>query len=161
MAAGKLLVLLLVGGLAGAAFAAMTTGTMRPYRVAEGSRAHGEGDVGAYAAPPDRRSWLDEGLSLLDSPAWPFGHGSGHDDAARIDPEDEGPYDYAPTRDDERDYGSHDAGNVYGDGGYDIAPSADRPAPAGPAPAEADAATDAASRAAAAAQDVIAAEHAN
>lgn len=178
MAAGKLVLLLLVGGLAGAAFAGMTTGVMRPYRERAAASPAASSAI-TYSTPPARQSWLDEGLSLLDSPAWPFGQGSGDDLAPAPYPDSEG---YAPDhydrrdsydvdrwqRDDQRGYRRYDEYDDAQAGDSDLAqgPSlpAGRSAGTGTAPnlsRQADAANDAARRAATAAQDVIAAEHAN
>jgi hypothetical protein len=169
MAAGKLVLLLLAGGLAGVAFAGMNAGAMRPFR--DPARvAPAPADSALYA--PAHRSWLDEGLSLLDTPAWPFGHGAG-DEAPAPPLDDAAPYGY-----DRHDHGDEAPGyHAYDDRAYDddtqddaYAPgreadappfASDRDDPAAAAPPRSDAATDAASRAAAAAQDVIAAEHAN
>ncbi|MEE4454045.1 hypothetical protein [Novosphingobium resinovorum] len=69
MSLGKLALLLVVGGLAGATFAAVTTRSLSSHASFE-------------HLPTDRpapRSWLDEGLSALDTPAWPFGPEVGDD----------------------------------------------------------------------------------
>jgi len=191
MAAGKLVLLLIVGGLAGAVFAGMTTGAMRPYRDAANHGAGAEtahrdlapaNDAGyGYAAPPVRQSWLDEGLSLIDSPAWPFGPGSSGEDAA---PPYSAPQGYAadgypthggyddegwvrgdlPGRRDMRNYDDY-ADERYGGDRVPASPGGDSPAPAweqaAPPRRQSDTASDAARRAADAAQDVMAAESAN
>jgi hypothetical protein len=190
MAAGKLVLLLVVGGLAGAAFAGMTTGVMRPYREREAVSAarplqpQANDDSAPYAAPPANPSWLDEGVSLLDSPAWPFGHGFEDEDASAYPaPDGHAPYGYGRLgRDDGQRY---DDDRRYDDSRWD---REDRPRPGyrtsdgyaenayppvyadeggppdrmerrQPAQRQRDSASDAASRAADAAQDVIAAEH--
>ncbi|WP_200844934.1 MULTISPECIES: hypothetical protein, partial [unclassified Novosphingobium] len=144
MAAGKLVLLLIVGGLAGAVFAGMTTGAMRPYRegadhdagreTAHRALAPADEAASSYAEPPVRQSWLDEGLSLLDSPAWPFGPGYSSDEAAPPYPAHQGyAADGYPPRgsyDDEgwvrgdrpgrRDMRNYDG---YADDGYDDDPA--------------------------------------
>jgi len=166
MAAGKLALLLIAGGLAGAAFAGLTTGTMRPYRDHAASElrppatSREEAET-AYAGPPAHQSWLDEGLSVLESPAWPFGHAPGNEDAGTPYPD---AYGYAPDDDPRAVYENgrwdHDDGYAYGRQD-DAAPGLSADEQAGPAPGQADAASDAARNAADAAQDVIAAERAN
>jgi hypothetical protein len=163
MAAGKLVLLLVAGGLAGAAFAGMTARSMHPVERADGSAQHplaaARPGSDAYAGPRDHgSSWLDEGLSVLDSPAWPFGRGGWSQEPAPEPP----PYDYAPPYDDGDNlhadgYGSApadvgnfadaDKGEAYDDGAPDATDS------------QGDAASAAAQNAANAAQDVIAAEN--
>lgn len=155
MAAGKLVLLLLAGGIAGAAFAGISTRTMHFPR-SDQARAESEG----YGIAPARRSWLDEGLSVLDTPAWPFGP------AAHEPPPDAYSADGTAAED--------------GPDGFVIypgpaphapelspalppeSPNASTPEQPNPMPTRAggDAASDAAARAANAAQDVIAAENA-
>ncbi|EJL24031.1 hypothetical protein [Novosphingobium sp. AP12] len=190
MAAGKLLLLLVAGGLAGAAFAGMTTGVMRPYRDREAVSAarplqpQANDGTAPYATPPANPSWLDEGVSLLDSPAWPFGHGSQDEDASAYPaPGDDAPYGYGqrerddaerydddPRYDDGRwdredrprpGYRTFDgyAANAYPPASVDEGGSSDRMERRQPAQRQGDTASDAASRAADVAQDVIAAEH--
>ncbi|HUD27704.1 MAG TPA: hypothetical protein VMQ93_02455 [Novosphingobium sp.] len=189
MAAGKLVLLLVAGGLAGAAFAGMTTGVMRPYRQDDGRPfadvALPQTTDGTALASPSRPSWLDEGMAVLDSPAWPFGHDPGEDDAAPAyapprDYEGEPPYGYDPPDDrrfrryeDERYAGDRWQGDDgrrgrpayrtfdgYPDasGGYITDEAEPDVRTDRPAPRRDDAASDAASRAADAAQDVMAAE---
>jgi hypothetical protein len=163
MAAGKLVLLLIAGGLAGAAFAGMTARSMHPVGPANGSAerpiAAARPGSDAYAGPRDHgSSWLDEGLSVLDSPAWPFGRGGWSQEPAPEPP----PYDYAPPYDDgdgpngdgdepalagPRNFADADRGQAYEDGA---------PAAIG---GQGDAASAAAQNAANAAQDVIAAEN--
>lgn len=166
MAAGKLVLLLLAGGLAGAAFAGMNAGAMRPFR--DPARvAPAPADSALYSPAPAHRSWLDEGLSLLDTPAWPFGHGAG-DDLPAPPLDDGAPYGYdrqdhgdeAPGYRSYDDHAEDDTGDPAGET-YDTPFAPDQDDPAVAAPPRSDAATDAARRAAAAAQDVIAAEHAS
>lgn len=166
MGAGKLVLLLLAGGLAGVAFAGITTGSMRPYRQAEAAhhRTRDDTDATDYAAPPAHSSWLEQGLSLLDNPAWPFGRGAAGEHA--IAPEDDTPYGYVSRDGDDRAPASGDRAypdNAYaaeGESGGD--PALDLPPEhAVSEPRQQDSASDAARRAADAANDVIAAEHAN
>lgn len=179
MAAGKLLLLLVAGGLAGAAFAGMTTGVMRPYRDREtastirpaGPEANDE--TASYASPPAHQSWLDEGVSLLDSPAWPFGHGSADEETAPPEPDGYAPYGYDERErydDRRRDHDDRARRGYRTFDGYAEAPNPPAYDEAGPSERierpqpptrRSDPASDAASRAADAAQDVIAAEHGN
>jgi hypothetical protein len=162
MAAGKLALLLLVGGLAGAAFAGMTTGVMAPYRTPGTAP-----ETPAFAASPRHQSWLDEGLSLLDSPAWPFGHRPA--DTAARPAYDDAPG-YAPDDYDSRDSYEVDRWQRAGAPDDDAPPPADEDEADLPPhqalapqdlPPRSDAATAAADRAADAARAVIAAEHAS
>lgn len=160
MSGAKFALLLVVGGMAGAAFAALTTGALPNFSKPESHRSATLGDN-----PPARRSWLDEGLSALNSPAWPFGRGSddGGPPTPADPPQDYAPYGYGPPDDyddgawERRQYGNH---APYRD--EDQQAIGDTlPAPlATPAPPRADAAADAAARAADAARDVMSAENA-
>lgn len=180
MAAGKLFLLLLAGGLAGAAFAGMTTGAMRPYRD-ESPRpspalasAQSNNETVRYEAH-SARSWLDEGISLMESPAWPFGRGSSDEDAVPADGDE--PYGYEqPGRYAERHYddsrwdeedgpgpGYRHWGGEASDGHPPAGTPAQEPAPldrwdAQQLPSRPDDAAAAAGRAAEAARDVITAE---
>lgn len=159
MRARKLVVLLVIGGLAGVVFAGMTTGAMRPYREHHAERDYREAGPDDAYAPRGHASWLDEGLSLLENPAWPFGR-SADEPAPQPMGNDYDPY-----------YGDganpdFDAGDPYAaQPGY-RAPGDTMELPVAPAPqaqspdtARGDAAADAAADAADTAQDVIAAEH--
>lgn len=155
MSAGKLALLLVVGGLAGAAFATLTTGSLPRFSSPE----HARSIMIEGNAP--QRSWLDEGLSALDSPAWPFGRGA-HDrgpEQTLAPPDGYAPYDYGPS--DDYGDGSWERGQYGGRSAYSDEAYAPAPPPETPHPApKQDSASDAAARAADAAQDVIAAENA-
>ena len=179
MGSGKLVLLLLLAGSVGAGMlaAGATTHAMRTYR-APAVQSYPDADAGHaapsgqdYASSPqpqaNRESWLDEGLSMLDIPAWPFGRDEwdGSDDTDTQDwqgrhghanrPEtpayghrhladqDDA---YAPPHPSSLDAGAPDTG---GDSAPPIATSSNTPR---------DAADDAAMRAGAAAQDVLSAE---
>lgn len=183
MAAGKFVLLLVAGGLAGAAFAGMTSGVMRPYRDHETAApirpvpqsAESAQTEAPYAAPA-RPSWLEEGMAMLDSSAWPFDHGADPEaeqgDRAPEDYEDYPPYASLPRdRYADDDYHARHEERFGGRGyrrfdGYepDAYPHAYADVPERserlqrPSPRQDDAAADAASRAADAAQDVMAAE---
>ncbi|MEJ2456648.1 MAG: hypothetical protein P8Y58_00295 [Novosphingobium sp.] len=146
MGSGKLLLLLIAGSVgAGVLAAGATTHAMRVYPKMPSPAVSGRNETSPHPAYGRSRSWLDDGLSALDIPAWPFGRDEwdGSDDSGRHR---------------EPGYGV----------GQDALPGADHdalPAPAGPedadqndAPSTPDAAAVAATRAMAAAQDVIAAE---
>lgn len=159
MSGAKFALLLIVGGIAGAAFAVVTTGAMPKFSQPEAHRAAVLTD-----APPAQRSWLDKGLSALNSPAWPFGRGA--DDVGPSMPPDEPPYGYGPPDDyddgawERRQYGSH---GPYQREDYAAGDSQPMSAPGSahsPVAPRADAAADAAARAADAAQDVMSAENA-
>ncbi|GLK43539.1 MULTISPECIES: hypothetical protein [Novosphingobium] len=162
MSGAKFALLLVVGGIAGAAFAVITTGAMPRFSQPQSHRSATLEDNS-----PAGRSWLDEGLSALNSPAWPFGRGS--DDAGPPMPpepqQDYAPYGYGPPDDyddgawERRQYGSHAPYQGEGYAAEGSQPAPDRsPAPS-PAAPRADAAADAAARAADAAQDVLSAEN--
>ncbi|PNU02409.1 hypothetical protein A8V01_08405 [Novosphingobium guangzhouense] len=148
--------MLVIGGIAGAAFAALTTGALPKFADPAANRSV------VYEAPPAQRSWLDEGLSALNSPAWPFGRGAHEEVPPPEPPQDYAPYGYGPPDDydddawEQRQYGNH---APYQSEDYASSASAadSQPLPALP---RADAADDAAARAADAAQDVISAESA-
>lgn len=168
MGSGKLAGLLIAGALAAGALAAgATTHSMRSY--------HGTAPDSARLdqAHPSKgqlhKSWLEEGLSMLDSPAWPFGRDewdgtanskaradtdddSGYTPQADDDvaPDDTGPGDYTPAASD--DFLPQASASA------DIGPDADIDA-AVAAPPQNDAAAAAAARADVAAQDALAAEH--
>lgn len=183
MASGKLVLFLVAGGLAaGLGFAGMTTHGMRAFRADHGSAAlhgqapHEQAVAGYDAGKPRARSWLEERFSELDLPAWPFGRSQWQDNPTPSDqdpgyaPADgyaqEAPYGYERDGDDQ--YG--DGRDTYADvGGYQPELSGNERMEPGtsaePAASRStsrihqnDAAEDAAARAGAAAQDVIAAE---
>jgi len=155
VSAGKLALLLVVGGLAGAAFATLTTGSLPRFSNPDHARS-----VTIEGNAP-QRSWLDEGLSALDSPAWPFGRGA-HDRAPEQTlppPDGYAPYDYSPSDDygdGSWERGQYGGRSTYREEGDAVAPP---PETTHPAP-QRDSAADAAARAADAAQDVMAAENA-
>lgn len=165
MSIGKLTLLLVIGGLAGAGFAAITTGALPSYRKSPHAGIEHSHSI-SVDAQPAHRSWLDEGLSALNSPAWPFGRGE-DDSRAPARPDGYAPYGYGPPDDDDqawerRQYGQRDALPLPD---YPAAADYPRDEPTRPdasspesATPRADAAADAAARAANAAQDVIAAE---
>lgn len=185
MAAGKLVLLLVAGAVAGAAFAGMTTGTMRSYggssrdgesaARAEALRAD-EGASSYAAAPPARQGWLEEGVSMLDSPAWPFGHGYEESYGEAGPPAYAAPQGYEaypPPGYGPRPHYEDEPGGVdrYAEDGHStpaVGPSTlpaygtgrrmQEPLEQPPAARRGDAASAAAARAADAAQDVIAAE---
>lgn len=153
MAAGKLILLLVAGGLAGAAFAGLTTRSMQPFEEAPRAVSH---DDRAYAGPATHSSsWLDQGLSALDSPAWPFGRGGWSQEPAPEPP----PYDYGPPDDGDANYGpgGFDEGD-YDQAGRPAMQAQDAGEGTGQSPGQ-DAASAAARSAADAAKDVIAAEN--
>lgn len=185
MAAGKLALLLVAGGLAGAAFAGMTTSAMRPYRDREARLDTRPSRLPATdeAAPGNSlaaRSWLDEGVRLLDAPAWPFGPGSDEEAAAPVeergyyDDDRRDRYDDEPGGEDhpwqreERHYRGYRSFEGYArepempaESEFDEAIPRRPPERSLPASRPGDAAADAARRAADAAQDVEAAEGAH
>ncbi|WP_232494336.1 hypothetical protein [Novosphingobium kaempferiae] len=155
MSAGKLALLLVVGGLAGAAFATLTTGSLPHFSSPEHARSV------TIEGSSSHRSWLDEGLSALDSPAWPFGRGAHDREPEHPVPPPDGyaPYGYGAP--DDYGDGSWERGQYGGRSAYSGEEYVPAPAPEAPRPApREDSASDAAARAADAAQDVIAAENA-
>lgn len=173
MSVGKLTLLLIAGGLAGAAFATMSAGPLRAYRQHEAPVAIAPATQDDRVEEPVRPGWLDEGLSALDSPAWPFGRGEWDNGPPAPEPLPDGyaPYDQQDGY--ERGYdGSYRAYDEYPDAYQDGRPvwqgqSNAQPAPLTRAPQATpramsgeDHAADAAQRAADAAQDVLDAEKA-
>lgn len=159
MGSGKLVLLLVAGSIgAGILLASATTQAMRSYPKMPllGAAPH-RADPPSPPAYGKSRSWVDEGLSALDIPAWPFGRDEwdGSDDISDdTSADDTGTQDWAGTP-------------AYGDGlQQDFPPgmanpgnaeSADAPMPPDTGAVH-DAAADAAQRAATAAADVSAAE---
>ncbi|MFC0205932.1 hypothetical protein [Novosphingobium soli] len=102
MTAGKLALLLIVGGLAGAAFASLSTGSLRSYT--QGSPSAPASALAQQEAPTGR-SWLDEGLTVLQSPAWPFGEREWNPDPPRQAGDYPAPEYGAPGRWEDEDQG--------------------------------------------------------
>ncbi|MGF7152274.1 hypothetical protein [Novosphingobium gossypii] len=158
MSLGKFGLLLIVCGLAGAAFAAVTTGALPKYVTPQHSQ-----QLSADSRP-STRSWLDQGVTALNSPAWPFGRSEEYDQPAEDDADGYAPYGYGPpdNADDgsweRRQYGAHDMMPEPLPYAHDPA-YAEAEAPVGARDdAGHDAADSAAARAADAARDVRAAE---
>lgn len=170
MATGKLVLLLVAGGMAGVAFAGMNSSAMLPYKHADARPPviAAQDQSSTYADANVSPSWLDDGVSLLDTPAWPFGR------SARAPDTQDAPYEYGAFRshdtyegyrandpeaypDQRRNDYAYDPGD-YPLYGYDDEPRYDD-ARQGNTVDEQDAAGEAARDAADAAQDVIAAEH--
>lgn len=143
-----------------------------------GSASREQATVGYDAGEPHARSWLEERFSELDLPAWPFGRSQWQDNSPPPD-QDPGyapPDGYEPNSYGPNDYGRdgsseyEDGRDTYADtGAYEpelsgserLEPgtSAEPAAPRNTSHArQNDTAADAAARAGAAAQDVIAAE---
>ncbi|MCJ2179748.1 hypothetical protein [Novosphingobium album (ex Hu et al. 2023)] len=149
MGSGKLVLLFIAGSVsAGILVAGATTHGIHSYPKISLPGASSE----RIHEPPPARSWLDDGLSTLDVPAWPFGRDEwdGSDDTGGQD------WPGSPAGPQGHDDGLlQDVPSGTADPGYGPAPGAP-PAP-GTGPVD-DAAAEAAQRAAAAAADVSAAE---
>lgn len=168
MAVSKGIVVVVGAGLlAGVAVAGMTTRSIH-----SGVPDH-EGAAGLTLENRDRSgetdgsSWVDRGIAVLTQPAAPFGERAW--EASPVDTGPDGSHaDYA--RDDEQSDGyspgdhelladsSYDEENVPGDGDYAAPQNAENSQPSRNTPRGADAASQAAARAEAAARDVIAAQ---
>ena len=152
MAAGKFVLLLMGGGLAGAAFAALTTGAITRLPDAQESLSP------PPVAQPDAGSDSDEGAFVLGTAQWPF-QAEGGADGLAYSPEDlEAPdYEPGPAAEDNRPFAYH-AGEPPKRMSQPMPSARPVPPPTGRVGGAGDAATAAANRAADAAQDVLAAE---